>query len=365
MLESLRQSPLKLGIIIVVLISLNVVGWYAYLNWDTPLGEPLNLPTVTDKPLPDPTQSESLTAISTEVISATETPQIVYTPTIEPVCGDDLSMTILVTGIDSTGYLFGLADSIRIVRLDFQTKKVTVLAFPRDLWVDIPGVSQHGITQGKLNQAYFYGTEGMGFYDGSGSGSGLLALTLQQNYGLHIDNYLTVNIYAFREIVDALGGVNVYLPDDVYIKHFNEPKLYLEAGTHTLNGKQAEQVVRARIDIGDFGRIKNQNVVLKALVLQMLTPNGIKQLPDLTNRLLSYVLTDFSPADLSKMICMAALIDTQEDIVYKTVITDQEESQTGQWVLDEYQGFQVYAIMLDNDVLTQRLAEFQAGIWPE
>ncbi len=101
MLESLRQSPLKLGIIIVVLISLNVVGWYAYLTWDTPLGEPLNLPTLTDKPLTDPTQTETPAIVTTEVISATETPQIVYTPTIEPVCGDDLSMTILVTGVDS------------------------------------------------------------------------------------------------------------------------------------------------------------------------------------------------------------------------------------------------------------------------
>ncbi len=364
MLESLRQSPLKLGIIIVILISLNVVGWYAYLNWDTPLGEPLNLPTVTDKPLTDPTQTETPAIVTTEVISATETPQIVYTSTIEPVCGDDLSLTILVTGIDSTGYLFGLADSIRIVRLDFQTRKVTVLAFPRDLWVNIPGTSQHGITQGKLNQAYFYGTEGMGFYDGSSYGSGLLALTLQQNYGLHIDHYLSVNMYAFREIVDALGGLNVYFPEDVYIKHFNQPKLYLEAGTRHLDGRQAEQVVRARIEIGDFGRIKNQNLVLKALVLQMLTPNGIKQLPDLINRLLAYVLTDFSPADISKMICLAALIDTKEDIIYKMIITDQEEAQIGQWVLDEYQGFQVYALMFDNELLTQRLADFQNGIWP-
>lgn len=363
MLESLRQSPLKLGIIIVVLIALNVVGWYAYLNWDTPLGEPLNLPTVTDKPLSDPTQTETPAIISTEV-TTTETPQTVFTPTIEPICGDDLSMTIMVTGIDSTGYLFGLADSIRIVRLDFQTKKVTILALPRDLWVDIPGLSQHGITQGKLNQAYFYGTEGMGFYSGAGYGSGLLALTLQQNYGLHVDHYLSVNMYAFREIVDALGGLNVYFPEDVYIKHFGQPKLYLKAGTHHLDGGQAEQVVRARIEIGDFGRIQNQNRVLKALVLQMLTPNGIKQLPDLANRLLAYVLTDFSPADISQMICLASVIDIQEDIIYKTIITDQEETQSGQWVMDEFQGFQVNALVMDKELLTQRLADFEVGIWP-
>ena len=360
MLESLRQSPLKLGIIIVVLILLNIVGWYAYLNWDTPLGESLNLPTVTAKPLPETTQTNS----TPEETPPTDTPEIVLTPTIEPVCGNDTSLTIMVTGVDSTGYLFGLADSIRVVRLDFQTKKVTVLALPRELWVDIPGATDPKAAQGKLNQAYFYGTEGMGLYDGSGYGPGLLAHTLLHNYGLQVDHYLSVNMYAFREIVDALGGVNVYFPEPVYIKHFNQPKLYLKAGTHKLDGKQAEQVVRARIEIGDFGRIQNQNLVLKALVLQMLTPNGIKQLPDLTNRLLSYVLTDLSPADISQMICLAALIDTKEDIIYETLITSQEETQASKWILDEYQGFQVYAIVLDNEALYQRLADFQAGVWP-
>ncbi len=97
------------------------------------------------------------------------------------------------------------------------------MAIPRDLWVDIPGAAAHGVTQGKLNQAYFYGTEGMGFYDGSGYGAGLLAHTLQSNYGLHVDHYLTVNMYAFRNIVDALGGLDVYLPEEFISSILNSP----------------------------------------------------------------------------------------------------------------------------------------------
>jgi LCP family protein required for cell wall assembly len=358
MLESLKKSPVKLGIIIVILVLLNVVGWYLYLNWDTPLGEPLDLPTATE----DASFTDTPTAEM--ALESTATPENFVTPTIEPVCGDDLSMTILVTGVDSDGYLFGLADSIRVVRIDFQTKKVTVLAFPRDLWVDIPGISQYGVTKGKLNQAYFYGTEGMGFYTGAGYGSGLLAYTLQENFGLHVDHYLSVNLHAFRQIVDALGGLDVYLPEDVYIKQFEQPKLYLEAGTHHLDGSEAEQVVRARIDIGDFGRIRNQTLVLKALAAKMITPNGIKLLPDLANRLISYVLTDFSAAEISKMVCLAALIDPKEDIVFETIIPAEEEATIGQWVMDEYQGYQVYALFYDQDVIRQRLADFQAGLWP-
>ncbi len=286
------------------------------------------------------------------------------TPTIEPVCGDDLALNILVSGIDSEGYLFGLADSIRIVRLDFQTKEVKVLAFPRDLWVDIPGAAQQGINKGKLNQAYFYGTEGMGFYNEGGYGAGLLAHTLQSNFGVQVDHYLTVNMYAFREIVDALGGLDIILPEDVFIKHFDQPKLFLEAGSHRLTGKQAEQIVRARIEIGDFGRIRNQTIVLKALAFKMLTPNGIKQLPDLTNRLLSYVLTDLSAAEISKMVCLAALIDPRDDIHFDNIIPVEKEAEIGQWVMDEYQGYQVYALFYDKEIITKWVADFQAGVWP-
>jgi len=361
MLESLKKSPVKIGIILVVLIVLNVAGWYLYFNWDTPFGEPLDLATPTVEIQEEPTPTNTPEPDITES-AVSQTPEV--TPTLEPVCGDDLSMTILVTGIDSEGYMFGLADSIRLVRLDFQKKQVNVVAFPRDLWVDIPGAAKYGITKGKLNQSYFYGTEGMGFYDGSGYGSGLLAHTLQADFGVQVDHYLSVNLYAFRNIIDALGGLDVYLPEDVYIKHFEQPKLYLKAGTHHLTGKQAEQVVRARIDIGDFGRIRNQTLVLKALAAKMLTANGIKQIPDLANRLFSYVLTDFSASDISKMACLAAYIDPQEDIIFDNVIPVEEEAKIGQWVMDEYQGYQVYALFYDKAVLTQRMADFQAGLWP-
>jgi LCP family protein required for cell wall assembly len=365
MLETIKKSPVRIGLILAALILLNVVGWYLYFNWDTPLGDPLDLPTPTQEvALDQPTDSEPDSESTDEPADPAETQAPEITPTLAPVCGDIPSMTILVSGIDSDGYLFGLADSIRVVRIDFQTKQILVLALPRDLWVDIPGVANYGVTQGKLNQAYFYGTEGMGFYDGSGYGAGLLAYTLQTNYGLQVDNYLTVNMNAFINIVDALGGLEVYLPEDVYIKQFEEPKLYLEAGNHTLDGKQAEQVVRARIEIGDFGRIRNQTLVLKALAVKMLTPNGIKQIPDLVNRLLSYVLTDLSAADVSRMACLAAMIDPQEDITFDTVIPVEEEGTLGQWVMDEYQGYQVYALIYDKDILRQRLADFQAGIWP-
>jgi LCP family protein required for cell wall assembly len=364
MLESLKRSPIKIGIILVVLILLNAGGWYLYLIWDEPFNESLNLPTLTEiAVIPSSTaEPTKATPYLEEGDTPTATPEITLTPTIVPVCGAPPSMTVLIAGIAAEGYLFGLADSVRIAHFDFQRQQITLLALPRDLWVDINGTTNASITKGKLNQAYFYGTEGMGYYNGPGYGSGLLAETLQDNFGLRVDRYVAVNLYAFREIVDAIGGIDVYLPEDINTKWFDEPKLFLKAGQHHLTGKQAEKVVRARIVIGDLGRIRNQTLILKAVAVKMLTVNGVKQLPDLVNRLSTYVLTDFSPSDISMLTCLAAKIDPQKDIVYQSIPDD---LLLGEWVLDEYQGYQVYALTYDKEVITKLLADFQAGTWPE
>jgi len=368
MLDMIKKSPVKTGVILAFLILLNVAGWYVYLNWDTPLGEPLDLSTLTPKP-----QQSSTIALTSEITETpmpipTETQVIVDTPTptIEPVCGDDTSLTILLMGIDTEDYLYGLADSISLVRLDFQTKKVTLVSLPRDLWVDIPGASGHGVTQGKLNQAYFYGTEGMGFYDGPGYGPGLLAHTLLNNFGVSVDHYLTVNKNAFRNIVDALGGISVYLPEDVYIKHnyMPEPRLYLTAGTHKLNGTQAEEVVRSRVTGGDFGRIRNQSQVIKGLANQMLTPSGIKQIPTLANQLRAYVVTDFSAGDITQMACLATYLDPEKDLLFDNIIPVEVIDDISRFVWDSYREEEVFALVYDKEIITQRLADFQAGIWP-
>ena len=370
MLEQIKKSPVRFGIILSLLIIVNVVGWFIYLKWDAPLDEPLNLPTLTTNPLPvitqTPLQENAATLEPSMTPENTATPSLTPSPTIEPVCGDDTSLTILLMGIDAESYLYGLADAIMLVRLDFQTQKVIVVSLPRDLWVDIPGASRYGVNQGKLNQAYFYGTEGMGFYDGPGYGAGLLAHTLLSNFGISVDHYLTVSKFAFRNIVDALGGISVYLPEAVYTKYnyMPEPKLVLPAGVHHLSGAKAEEVVRARVNIGDFGRIQNQTQVIKGLAKQMLTPAGISQLPALTSQLRGYVLTDFSAADITQMVCLASHIDPDQDIFFENIIPDEVQDDIGRYVWDSYREEEVFALVYDNEILTQRLIEFQIGSWP-
>ena len=198
----------------IVLLLLLASGLWAFNLYRQPLGPGLELPTST-QPVSTlrtfPTQEMAMQVDST----ATQI-QPIATPTAapQPLCGGPEVMNILAIGSDARGqhYLYGLADIIRLVRVDFVQARVTILEVPRDLWVDIPEISDHyNITQGKLNQAYLYGNKGLGYYDGPGEGPGLLARTLNLNFGARPDQYLAVNMRTFEAVVDAIGGIDVDL----------------------------------------------------------------------------------------------------------------------------------------------------------
>jgi len=362
MATALKTSTMKLGIVTLLVVSVLMGGTYLYATWQNPPG--------TSRPESAPVLIEGSSTPSVVEVKPSETPAPLdtptptpnptstYTPTIEPVCGASPSMTILISGVASEGYRYGLADAVRVVRVDFQRKTVSILALPRDMWVRIPSISNHGVKEGKLNQAYFYGTEGMGYYDGSGYGSGLLALTLQENFGLHVDHYVAVNLYAFRDIVDAMGGVDVYLPSPVYVKRFGEPKLYKKAGYRHLSGKEAEKVVRARIGIGDFGRIENQTVVLKAVAAKMISPSSFKHLPGIVTSLIRETQTDLSPSDISKLICLAEKVDPNEDFSYHMI---PRKLLSEAWVRDHHLRYMAYVLTYEPHKIKRIIEDFQNG----
>ena len=286
-------------------------------------------------------------------------------PSESGICnGPEKVMTILVIGTDtrSAGYLWGLGDTTMLIRVDFQNRDVSIVGFPRDLWVEIPDVLEDdGRTHGKLNQSYHFGTAGMGYFSGSGFGSGLLAETILHNYGFRVDKYLAINLSSFRIIIDTLGGIDVYLDHDVYKRVYDQPELFLKAGPHHLDGKQTEMLARQRISIGDFGRINNQTVILKAVAQKLLSPSGIAAIPAMVDQLKSNVQTDLSPADISQLICLAGMIDFDVDINFTTLPT---EMMIEQMVYDPTRDIKTAALVGDEDKIRTILAEFNQGIWP-
>lgn len=368
-MEKIKEKTLKAAIVILLPAIMTFIVLFVAIKWNHPLGETLVLPTQT--PVKEDTSLvKDDTKQKTNEVAGTVDSASSLTPTPKLICGGPEYMNILISGVAAEDYLYGLADAIRVARLDFRNQKISVLVLPRDLWVNIP-VSvpnkTNQITPGKLNQAYFYGTEGMGYYSGAGKGSGLLAETLQLNFGIHIDHYIAGNLSSFRTLIDTLGGIHVCFAEDVYKKEMDpvtgveHAVTYIKAGCHTINGEQAEFAVRQRIKIGDEGRIQRQTIVLRAIAAKILSTEGIKALPNLVERLRSYFLLDLSPAEISQLLCLASKIDKEEDVSFATL---PETLLTPQRVKDDVRGVSTFAFLPDEEGITNLLIDFQQGLWP-
>jgi LCP family protein required for cell wall assembly len=224
-------------------------------------------------------------------------------------------MYILAVGSDTRGntYASGLADAIRILRIDFVNPHVTILSFPRDLYVEIPEISEHyGITHGKLNQAYLYGNDTFQYYDGPGQGLGLLALTLEQNFGAHVDHSAAINFQTFINVVDAFGGIDINLPTEIDGRRpgARSPNLYFPAGQQHLDGYRAMLLARIRPD-GDLARNHTQDLILQTLALKTLSPSTLLQVPDIIKAFNGSIQTDLGQTEIAQLICLASIIDPQ------------------------------------------------------
>lgn len=360
--SSRRRTYLLLTVGLLVV----AVGVSAYVfifrGWDEPLGPGLELPTVTPTPRSDTPTAPSTSAqqpspASTPTSEPTEQP----TSTQQPHCGGPETMLVLAIGADSrtNDYNYGLADVIRIVRIDFVTPKVTVLSIPRDLWVQIPGISDHyGITHGKLNQSYFYGNPGMGYYDEPGAGPGLLARTLQLNFDLSVDHYIAVNMRTFEKIVDAVGGIEVYLPEPVDgrpVDEKTEDMGYFPAGQHHFTGEEALRFSRIRKVDSVFHRMDRQTQVICALKEKVLSPGVIDDIPGIIAAFYGQVLTDLSKKQLLQMACLAPKV-RRENLLLTSLPRDlftQSRTESGSFIWDT-----------DFEVIKGYIEDFKQGTWP-
>jgi polyisoprenyl-teichoic acid--peptidoglycan teichoic acid transferase len=169
------------------------------------------------------------------------------------------AVNILLLGADKRPDDPGRSDTMVLVRLDPATKSITMLSFPRDLYVEIPGYGYD-----KMNAAYPYG------------GAALCVETVGQLTGLPVHHFIEVDFGGFWSVVSILGGV--YYPVDR--RYYNPPgtgylPVDLEPGYQLLWGHDALGFVRFRHDaLGDFTRMRRQQSFLKELQRQSGRWNG-------------------------------------------------------------------------------------------
>jgi LCP family protein required for cell wall assembly len=354
----------KTIIAVLALIAAALVGTIGYYVLSTTLAfatKPLGpaLP-VSERTLP-PTWTAAPGAPNAGMVTLVPTITIAPTSTPAALCGGPGMMTILAIGQDqrSNNYEYGLGDIIRVVRVDFVTPKITVLEFPRDLWVEIPYIADNlnGFDHGKLNQAYLYGQPGDGFayWDDPSQGPGLLSLTLNLNFGVQIDHYLAVNMRTFEKVVNAIDGITLNVPD--METSYNTG---LTIGKHQLNGAEALKVARNRKQ-GMFERVANQNLVLCAMREKVLSPTVITQIPALINSFQGSIQTDFTPEQLSQLACLGTRLPV-ENIAFASF---PEELFTEVRTYDD-PAYPKGLLIFDADfnILRDYVTRFNAGTWP-
>ena len=348
------------GMILGFLLFVVIAGVGLFRVYRQPLGPALDLPTPTQE-IPTlttvPIKAAAATGTETEIPSTS-------TATPEPLCGGPAVMNILAIGSDARGdhYLYGLADVIRLVRVDFVNGRVAILDVPRDLWVQIPEIADHyDISQGKLNQAYLYGNKGLGYYDGPGEGPGLLARTLSVNFGALPDHYLAVNMHTFEAIVDAVGGIDIYLPYEISVRGPKNPKGFaIPEGQHHIDGETALWVARIR-QYSTFSRAENQNIDMCALRKKLLSPAVVPAIPKLVRDFRRNVQTDLSPEQINQLACLAQQMNGT-DVVFASFPMELFKNAK---TYDPQLKTTTSTISADFNVLRDYVAQFQAGTWPD
>jgi len=361
-----------LALCILILVLTGGIAYRIRQQWFRPLG-PVLASTFEDSNLSTPASTGS-TPIQTVVNSISEEPEISSAPTTfeiptsEPLpglCGGTSPMFILLIGSDTRaeGYSYGLADVIRILRIDFNRPEIRVLEFPRDLWVVIPDIADNlnGESKQKLNQAYLYGNKGFGYTDDPSGGPGLLARTLSLNFGTRIDQYVAVNMYTFEKIINSVDGIDVTLPKTVdgRTENDNGDHLLFIEGTHHLNGEQALTLARIRIN-GVFDRADNQNRVLCGLRDKLSNPAIIADLPKLIQSFQGAVQTSLSPEQISQLSCLGT------NIVPRNIILTSfpQELFVQSRVYDSVSKKDTFVWDVDFNLLRDYTKKFNMGLWP-
>ncbi|PKN86858.1 MAG: hypothetical protein CVU46_06285 [Chloroflexi bacterium HGW-Chloroflexi-8] len=225
------------------------------------------------------------------------------------VCGNESELLILAIGIDqrSNDFLYGLADVIRIVHIDFRTPQINVVALSRAILVNVPEERLKVAGPMLLNQAYFFGSPGMNYYDGPDYGAGALQDTINYNFGVSTERFLVIDFQAFVRFIDAIGGIEVNLP--TYVDDM--PSSYFPAGVQTLDGAQALTLSRVRSKYSDLARIDNQTIVIKGIFEKLKNPLMIVKLPKIIESLQDSYKTNIPGDQLANLICLLPTLKSE------------------------------------------------------
>ncbi len=216
-------------------------------------------------------------------------------------------VNILVMGVDlvpesepgSLEALDGRSDTMLLIRFDPADHTLRLLSVPRDTRVTVAGDTRVA----KMNDANFVGGAPLA-----------VETTSAMLNGVPIDRYVRITNNAFRELVDLIGGIEVFVPRDMkYTDKTQGLYIDLKEGWQTLDGDRAEQFARFRKDqYGDIGRVQRQQVLIKALRERLQSPTILPRLPKAVSLMLRYVDTNLSFEEILALVNFGMGIESDQ-----------------------------------------------------
>lgn len=196
-------------------------------------------------------------------------------------------VNFLLVGIDKEA---SLTDTIMIASYDLDNAKVNMLSIPRDTRMYIGSKYQ------KINAAYSISK------NGKKNGVNGTIEAVSRLTKIPINFYIEFNLSAFRDTIDALGGVYYDVPQDM---NYDDPEqglsIHLKKGYQLLDGDKAEQLVRfRRYPMGDIDRVKVQQNFIKALAEQKLNLSVIERIPELYSTVSKNLKTNLEVSDVAR-----------------------------------------------------------------
>lgn len=286
---------------------------------------------------------------------STTTPPLTTTTTLSDVFPEEGRLNVLLLGGDSGVGREGIrTDTMIVVSIDPSTGWTALFGIPRNL-MELPFPPGHpavgswecGDCFGMIaNELYAWGLSRPDLFGEPNSGANAMKDVLGYLLGIDIHYYALVDLEGFVEIIDALGGVDIHVPERVYDTEYpNLDGTYsvidLAPGTYHMDGEMALYYARSRQGSTDFNRMNRQRCVLEALAEQADPVRLVHELPTIVPALEASLFTDVPMDELAAFVDLLSKVNTEEIVSirfmpYAPEFDGTPTSYIGDWTPDRY-----------------------------
>lgn len=260
---------------------------------------------------------------------------------------------ILLLGVDSNGEGSDLwkgtrTDTIVVLNIDPKSKSLNAISIPRDSKVYLPG--DNGIQ--KINAAHAIG------------GINMTVRTIEDTLGIRIDKYIMVHDEAVRKIVEALGGVDIYVEKNMHYNDYSgNLHINLTKGQHHLDADEVIGYLRFRHDaMGDIGRTQRQQWFLRGLLQEIQKPETIAKIPEILSIAKEYVKTNMSLYEMSQYAALAKHFDIDNIEIATLPGSPNKKGYTSYWILDPEKTQEVINRLIYREKIQSDKTQFVASV---